>query len=407
MEKTENKKVVILSVALAVCILAVIVMGVMLISAGGEKADAPQWLMAPVSEDEAAKSAGYDPKFMQMAIENAKSNKNGGPIGAVIVKDGKILGEGYHKKAGTNHAETAAIADAKKKGNDIRGASIYVTLEPCSKPGRVGACTDAIVAAGISHVYYAVSDPNPTNRGRAKRVLARHGITCDCLATRAFTAFRPEETYEQRCDRACLKDLVDAAKKLIAPFRKHVTTGLPYVTVKLAMSLDGRICDTTGNAKWISSAESRKLTGGLRTQVDAIMVGAETVRTDNPSLLSHGKRNDDLIRVIVSRSGKLPKTAQVVTDGAPNETLVYRDAKAALVDLGKRGCLHVLCEGGLALARSLADEGLVDAWKLVTAPIVIGNRPIAEALRFKLESNGILDPYAGDRIGDYVNPKRR
>ena len=127
------------------------------------------------------------------------------------------------------------------------------------------------------------------------------------------------------------------------------------------------------------------------------------MRKDNPSLLSHGKRNDDLIRVVVSRSGKLPKTAQVFADGAPNETLVYRDAKAALVDLGKRGCLHVLCEGGLALARSLADENLVDAWTLVTAPIVIGNRPIGEALRFKLESDGISDPKAGDRIGEYVH----
>lgn len=307
------------------------------------------------------------------------------PVGAVIVKAGHILGEGYHQKAGTNHAETAAIADAKKKGHDIRGASIYVTLEPCSKPGRVGACTDAIAAAGLSHVYYAVPDPNPTNRGRAKRVLSRRGITCDCLKTRSE-----------------LKALIKAAERLIAPFKKHVTTGLPYVTVKLAMSLDGRICDVGGNAKWISSAASRKLTGQMRESVDAIMVGAETVRNDDPSLLSHGKRNDDLIRVVISRSGKLPKAAQLWTDGAPNETLVFPDPRTALEALGKRGCLHVLCEGGLTLARSLADEGLVDAWKLVTAPIVIGNRPIEKALKFKLAADGISDPVAGDRIGEYI-----
>lgn len=324
------------------------------------------------------------------------------PVGAVIIKDGSILGEGYHKKAGTNHAETSAIADAKKKGNDIRGASIYVTLEPCSKPGRVGACTDAIAAAGLSHVYYAVSDPNPTNRGRAKRVLSRCGITCECLASRAFTYPRPDDTYEQLCDRACLKDLIKAAERLIAPFKKHVTTNLPYVTVKLAMSLDGRIADVFGNAKWISSAMSRKLTGLMRESVDAIMVGAETVRADDPSLLSHGRRNDDLIRVVVSRSGKLPKKARIFTDGAPNETLVYPDAKTALGELGKRGCLHVLCEGGLELARSLADEGLVDAWRLVTAPIVIGNRPIEKALKFRLVGDGVSDPVAGDRMGDYV-----
>lgn len=327
------------------------------------------------------------------------------PVGAVIVKDGKILGEGYHKRAGTKHAETAAIADAKKKGNDIRGASIYVTLEPCSKPGRVGACTDAIAAADLSHVYYAIPDPNPTNRGRAKRALARHGISCTCLATRPFTAFRSDDTYEQRCDRACLKDTIKAARQLIAPFAKHITTGLPYVTVKLAMSLDGRISDVTGNAKWISSAVSRKLTGLMRESVDAIMVGAETVRKDNPSLLSHGKRNDDLVRVIISRSGILPKDAHVFTDGAPNETLVFSDAKTALEELGRRGFLHVLCEGGLTLARSLADAGLVDAWRLVTAPIVIGNEPMAKARRFELVDVGFSDPDAGDRVGTYVRER--
>lgn len=326
-----------------------------------------------------------DERYLSHALKLAKRGEGhtrpNPPVGAVIVKGDRILGEGYHKKAGTNHAETAAIADAKKKGNDVRGATIYVTLEPCSKPGRVGACTDAIIDAGLAEVYYAVPDPNPTNRGRAKRVLAKAGIKCECLMK---------------------SQVASACRGLIAPFKKHVTTGLPFVTVKLAMSLDGKICDNRGNAKWISSAASRKQTGLMRESVDAIMVGAETVRKDNPSLLSHGKRNDDLIRVIVSRSGKLPKTARVFTDGAPNETLVFSDAKTALEELGKRGCLHVLCEGGLNLARSLADEGLVDAWKLVTAPIVIGNRSIENALKFKLGVDGVSDPVTGDRMGDYV-----
>lgn len=333
---------------------------------------------------EISEARGCLARALELAAKGEGHTRPNPPVGAVIVRGGKILGEGYHKRAGLNHAETTAIADAKKKGNDLRGASIYVTLEPCSKPGRVGACTDAIVAAGLSRVYYAVRDPNPTNRGRAKRVLAKHGIPCTCLAS---------------C--ADLKDLISAAACLIAPFEKHVKTGLPYVTVKLAMSLDGRICDRAGNAKWISSAESRKRTGRMRTAVDAILVGAETVRKDNPSLLSHGKRNDDLIRAIVSRSGNLPKGAQVFADGAPNLTLVYSDAKAALVDLGKRGCLHVLCEGGLELARSLADAGFVDAWRLVTAPIVIGNRPLKDAQVFDLEVSELSDPSAGDREGFY------
>jgi diaminohydroxyphosphoribosylaminopyrimidine deaminase/5-amino-6-(5-phosphoribosylamino)uracil reductase len=151
------------------------------------------------------------------------------------------------------------------------------------------------------------------------------------------------------------------------------------------MSLDGKICDDFGNAKWISSADSRRLTGStLREIHDAIMVGAETVRKDNPSLLSHGKRNDDLIRVVVSKSGKIPKNAQVFTDGAPNKTLVFDDAKKALVELGKMGVVSVLCEGGLVLARSLAAQGLVDQWLTVVAPVVIGSQPIEKALRGKL-----------------------
>lgn len=324
----------------------------------------------------------YLSRALQLAQKGEGHTRPNPPVGAVIVKDDRILGEGYHKKAGKNHAETAAIADAKKKGNDLRGATIYVTLEPCSKPGRVGACTDAIIAAGLSRVYYAVPDPNPTNRGRAKRVLAKAGIACERLKDDRWGSVR-------------------ACRELIVPFQKHVTSGLPYVTVKLARSLDGKICDDQGDAKWISSAVSRKLTGWERARVDAIMVGAETVRKDDPSLLSHNKRNDDLIRVIISRSGKLPKSAQVFTDGAPNETLVFADAKTALRELGRRGCLHVLCEGGLELARSLAADDLVDAWMFVTAPIVIGNRPIAEARRLKLVEYGLSDSEAGDVLTVY------
>ncbi len=284
------------------------------------------------------------------------------PVGAVIVKDGCIIGEGWHKRAGGDHAEVAAIKNALRRGASLKGATIYVTLEPCSKPGRVGACTDAITAAGLARVVYAAADPNPVNRGRAKRVLAKAGIACEL--------FKEKGTVPT------------AAKRLIAPFAKHVTTGLPFVTVKLAMSLDGQICDKTGYAKWISSAASRRTTGKLREVVDAILVGAETVRKDNPSLLSHGKPNPNLVRVVISKSGRLPKNAQVFTDGQ-NETLVFSDPKKALIELGKRGCLHVLCEGGYGLARSLADAGLVDEWITVLAPLVIGNQPLAKAKHFQ------------------------
>lgn len=298
---------------------------------------------------------------MLLAVGNALKGKGhtrpNPAVGAVVVKGGKIVGEGWHAKAGGDHAEVAAL---KAAGEAARGATVYVTLEPCSRPGRVGACTDALIAAGVAKVVYAVADPNPKNRGKAKRALAKAGIVCERLKG------APDVTRECR--------------ELIADFSKHVLTGLPYVTVKIAMSLDGRICDDCGDAKWVSSENARRLTGStLRERNDAIMVGAETVRRDNPSLLSHGERNDDLIRVVVSKSGKLPKDAQIFTDGAPNKTLVFDDARKALEELGRMGVTSVLCEGGMKLAVSLAEQGLVDKWITVLAPKVIGHGKISEA----------------------------
>ena len=305
-----------------------------------------------------------DADFLRRAAELARKGlghtRPNPAVGAVIVKSGRIVGEGWHRKAGGDHAEVAAIRDAARRGESVAGATIYVTLEPCSKPGRVGACTDAIVASGITRVVYAVADPNLANRGKAKRALAKHGVACGL-----FTGD---------------KDVSAECRMLIADFRKHVLTGLPYVTVKLAMSLDGRICDDWGDSNWITCEASRDRTNGLRASVDAIMVGAETVRRDNPSLLSRIRPNRDLVRVIVSRSGKLPKTAQVFTDGK-NPTLVFDDAKKALRELGRMGVMSVLCEGGLKLARSLADAGFVDEWMTVMAPVFIGSKRIAKAVR--------------------------
>lgn len=324
-----------------------------------------------------------DAVFMRRALELARRGEGhtrpNPPVGAVLVQKGKVIGEGWHRRAGLDHAEVDAIKCAARRGHPTKGATLYVTLEPCSKPGRVGACTDAIKAARIARVVYGAIDPNPKNRGRASRVLAAAGVRCVRFTESAQPKpstlnSRPSPLNPQ------LSSLTAQLAALVAPFAKHVTTGLPYVTVKIALSLDGRICDDRGDAKWVSSERARKTTGKLRERVDAVMVGAWTVRKDDPSLLSHGKRNDDLVRVVVSRSGRLPRKAQIFTDGR-NPTLVYRDARAAIVDLGQRGMTHVLCEGGLGLATSLAKMGVVDEWITVLAPKVIGTGRISEATK--------------------------
>ena len=324
-------------------------------------------------------------RFMARALALAARSRGhtrpNPPVGAVVVKDDRILGEGRHVRCGKDHAEVAALRCVRRRGGETRGATVYVTLEPCSRPGRVGACCEALIAARVAKVVWAIPDPNPKNANRATRVLRRAGIKTECWG-------RTREPARRQC--------ADAARRLIAPFAKHVATGLPFVTVKLAMSLDGKICDEHGEAKWISSAAARRETGRLREVVDVILVGAETVRRDNPSLLSHGRRNDDLFRAVATRSGRLPRASQIFTDAARDRTLVFQvgagkgkkgtavgvpNLKAMLQNLGDRGFLHVLCEGGLELARALAKEGLVDEWLTVLAPKVIGHGRLAAAVR--------------------------
>lgn len=308
-----------------------------------------------------------------LALKSCGHTRPNPPVGAVVVQDGRIVGEGRHRRCGGDHAEAAALKDATRRLPGIAfhtaaPATVYCTLEPCSKPGRVGACCDALIAAGVKRVVWACPDPNPTNRGRAARVLRRAGIDTACWAQERSGARR---TLAR-----------DIWATTLRPFAKHVTTGLPYVTVKLALSLDGRICDTMGQARWISGPASLRETATWRERADVVLVGAETVRRDNPSLLCHTRRNDDLWRAVVSRSGNLPQDAQIFTDAAKDRTLVYRDPVEAVRDLGARGFMSVLCEGGFGLARALADADLVDEWVSILCPLVIGERPLADARRF-------------------------
>ena len=327
-------------------------------------------------------------RFMERAIALGERSRGATrpnpPVGAVVVKGGRIIGEGRHRRCGCAHAEVEALKSVRRNGNCAKGATVYVSLEPCSKPGRVGACCDALKAAGVSRVVWAVPDPNPRNAGGAASALRKAGIETECW-------WRDKDERKRSC--------AMRAKELVAPFAKHVTTGLPYVTVKIAMSLDGRICDESGDARWVSSERARKATGRLRERVDVMLVGAETVRKDNPSLLSHGRRNDNLYRAVVTRSGMLPATAQIFTDEAKDRTLVFEVGNARREDgicsaatmihagtlremmkrIGDMGFMHVLCEGGLELATSLAKEGLVDEWLTVLSPKVIGHGRIGDA----------------------------
>ena len=308
----------------------------------------------------------YMLRAMDLGAKYRGKTRPNPPVGAVVVsRDGHIVGEGSHRICGGPHAEAVAL---KKAGAKANGATIYVTLEPCSRPGRVGACTDAIIAAGIKKVVYACHDPNPKMKSRAKRILAKHGIVAECWQTSKDAQKRQVASF--------------IFELLLKAFAKHITTSLPYVTVKLAMSLDGKIYDANGSSRWISSKKSRQFTGKWREEVDVVLVGAGTLRADNPSLLCHTKRNDSLWRAVVSASGKLPKDAQVFTDEAKDRTLVYKDAVEAIKDLGRRGFMSVLCEGGAKLAASLAEAGLVDEWCTILAPMVIGSRQISNPVKF-------------------------
>jgi diaminohydroxyphosphoribosylaminopyrimidine deaminase/5-amino-6-(5-phosphoribosylamino)uracil reductase len=304
-------------------------------------------------------------KAAELAAESCGHTRPNPPVGAVIVKHGKIVGMGRHVKCGLDHAEVAAIKNCKESAE---GATLYVTLEPCSRPGRVGACTDAIIASGIRKVVFACPDPNAANKNRAKKILSRANIKVECWAK---SKNKKEKFIAQKIWESLLK-----------PFAKHVTTSLPYVTVKLAMSLDGKICDNFGSSQWISCKDMLRETSTWREKADVVMVGANTVRCDNPSLLCHTKENKDLYRAIISKSGKLPRDAQIFTDEAKERTLVYSDVKEAIEDLGRRGFMSVLCEGGLSLASSLVEHDLVDEFVTILCPIVIGNGKLSDAKRF-------------------------
>jgi diaminohydroxyphosphoribosylaminopyrimidine deaminase/5-amino-6-(5-phosphoribosylamino)uracil reductase len=315
------------------------------------------------------------------------------PVGAVIVKDGHIIGEGHTQPPGQAHAEIMALAQA---GKEADGADLYVTLEPCAHQGRTPPCVDAIIASGIRCVHIAALDPNPRTDGRG---VAR---------------------LEQASVSVVLREGSPESFALIEAFEKHITTGTPFVVAKFAMSLDGKIATRSGDSKWISNVAARRYAHALRAGVDAVMVGIGTALADDPQLTVRGipYAGPQPARVVVDSTGRLPIDASMLALGgttivatsniALGQRTALEAAGATIIDtgprnqvdllqllatLGERQIMSVLVEGGSQLLGSLFDLGLVDKVVGIIAPVIIGGaeapgpvggngaRTIASALR--------------------------
>ena len=275
-----------------------------------------------------------DEKWMGMAVELAKragnSTRPNPRVGAIVVKGGRIVGEGFHRKAGEAHAEVEAL---RKAGVKAKGANLYVTLEPCSTYGRTPPCTDRIAAFGIRKVIYGAGDVDPRNAGGAGRILSRKKI------------------------RVVKGILRKECEKLNEDYRHWTTRKEPWVILKLAMTMDGYLA--IPGRRWITGSKARAEVQKLRAGCDAILVGAETLRKDNPKLtVRKGRVGEQPWRVVVTRSGKLPKGANLFRDRHQDRTLVYRKKKwsEVLRDLYQRGVCRLLVEGGLETAKSLKQH---------------------------------------------------
>ena len=345
-----------------------------------------------------------DRAWMELALAEAAKGLGltspNPPVGAVVVKNGTLIGQGWHHRAGAPHAERIALADAlAKHGPDaIRGATIYVTLEPCCTTGRTPPCTDRLISHGLARVVYAAVDPNPNHAGRADTVLAAAGI-------RVESGLLEKE-----------------ATRLLAGFTSAMTRHRPWVIAKSAMSLDGAVTRPPGEGPWLTGPESREAVQSLRAEVDGILTSAETIRRDNPALTlriphPHGEK-EPLWRIIATRSGKLPADARAFQDEHADRTIVVclgekatppplpaavkflhcRDWLHALDELTARYGIHrLLVEAGGRMIGSLLDARLVDEWLGWFAPLLTGtNQPATGGL-------GAASPKQGMRLADVTH----
>ncbi len=361
--------------------------------------------------------------YMKRALELALGGwgtTNPNPlVGAVIVKDGWIIGEGYHIKPGGNHAEVAAL---KNSTQDVRGATLYVNLEPCSHFGRTPPCVNAIIEAGISRVVIGMKDPNPLVAGKGVEILRASGI----------------ETEVGVLERE--------SKKINEIFIKYITQRKPFVIQKTAMSLDGKICTAAGESKWISSEESRKYVHHLRSRVSAVMVGTNTVIKDNPSLTARAEGAvRSPARIVLDRTGRIPMDSKVFDNTGADVIAVVseqvsRERIARLEEMGVKVVVaaevdnqldlcelvdklyaleldSILLEGGGQLNFSALKAGVVDKVMIFAAPLILGGKEaltpvegegwnhIPEAVRLKnvstrmIGNDILIEGYTSDLFG--------
>ena len=355
--------------------------------------------------------------FMRRALELASSVPRTSPnprVGAVCVRDGEIVGEGWHRGPGTPHAEVEALAAA---GDATRGTTLYVNLEPCVHQGLTPPCVPAIVEAGIARLVAAIEDPDRRVSGRGFASLQERGIE---VVTGVFA---------------------DEAAALNRTYLHHRATGRPLVTLKLALTLDGRLSAPDGSSRWITGEEAQAFVHRRRAEVDAVMVGAGTVVEDDPELTSRlGRVERQPARVVVDGRGRVPATAKVFADGdvvvattsassheiqvgwkeAGAEVLVLGE-KAGKIDLdallqamAERGWLEVYCEGGAELATSLLRTELADRLEIIHGSVMVGRggaaigelglAAMAEAQEFVLAQ---VERLGSDVLTIYEPKKRR
>ena len=275
-------------------------------------------------------------------------------VGAVLVIDDRIVAQGHHREAGCDHAEIECLRDFSARVP--ARATLYVTLEPCSTAGRTAACTDAIIQARVKNVVVGATDLNPRHTGKGIMQLRNAGIKVR------------EGILAHDCAR------------LNESFNKWIVTRRPFVIAKCGMSLDGRLTRPAGEPGWITDPSARRHARQLRAQVDAILVGAETVRVDNPRLTVRDVRQvRQPWRIVLTRSGKLPRRIHLFSDRFASRTLIYRGESLATVlkNLGKRGITSVLIEGGGEVLGQALDARLIDKVQLYLGPILSGGPVIA------------------------------